>query len=105
MAFHVKQTAQADYELDLILEWLLTEEAGETGLRWFRRLQEAILSLSEFPTRCLLAPEDAHFPFDVRQLVYGRKPHLYRVLFTIEAETVVILHILHSRRLPLAEMH
>ena len=43
-----------------------------------------------------LAPEDAEFPFQVRELLYGRKPHLYGVLFTIEGDTVVILHIRHG---------
>jgi hypothetical protein len=48
--------------------------------------------------RCPLAPENKEFPFEVRQLLYGRKPHLYRVLFTIEGDTVVVLHIRHGRR-------
>jgi hypothetical protein len=36
MVFRVKQTAQADRDLDLILEWLLAQQAGEAGLRWFQ---------------------------------------------------------------------
>ena len=31
MAFRVRQTAQADYDLDIILEWLLARQAGEAG--------------------------------------------------------------------------
>jgi plasmid stabilization system protein ParE len=100
MAFRVKQTAQADRDLDGILDWLLAQQAGEAGLRWFWKLKEACDSLSELPHRCSLAPESIEFPFEVRQLIYGRKPHLYRVVFTIEGDTVVILHIRHGRRLP-----
>jgi hypothetical protein len=37
----------------------------------------------EFPERCPIAPENARFNFEVRQLLYGRKPHLYRILFTM----------------------
>ncbi len=103
MAFRVRQTAQADYDLDLILEWLLAQQAGDSGLRWFRRLKEAINSLTEMPGRCMLASENADFPFEVRQLLYGHKPHQYRVLFTIEGSDVVILHIRHGRRRRLAE--
>lgn len=66
MAFRVKLTAQADYDLDLILEWLLVRQAGDAGARWFRKLSEAINSLSEMPERCMLAPENAEFPFEVR---------------------------------------
>lgn len=105
MAFRVKQTAQADYDLDLILEWLLTQQAGDAGQRWRRKLKEAINSLAEMPERCMLAPENADFPFEVRQLLYGHKPHQYRVLFTIEADTVAVLHIRHGRRRHLGEPH
>ena len=104
MAFRVKQTAQADDDLDLILEWLLAQEAGEAGIRWFERLKDALESLSEFPHRCQLAPENTEFAFEVRQLIYGRKPHLYRVLFTIDGDMVIILHIRHGRRLRLGKI-
>jgi plasmid stabilization system protein ParE len=87
------------------LDWLLERQAGEAGLRWFRKLREEIASLSELPQRCPLAPENKEFPFEVRQLLYGRKPHLYRVLFTIEGDTVVVLHIRHGRRRRLGEPH
>jgi len=103
MAFRVKQTAQADQDLDGILAWLLEQEAGDSGLKWFRRLKDALQSLAEMPQRCALAPENKGFPFEVRQLLYGRKPHRYRVLFTIDADTVVILHIRHGRRRHLGE--
>ena|SRR5215471_13859243 len=103
MAFRVKQTAQADQDLDVILEWLQEQEAGDAGLRWFQRLKEALLSLSEMPHRCPLAPENKEFPFEVRQLLFGRTHHRYRVLFTIEGQTVIILHIRHGRRRHLGE--
>jgi plasmid stabilization system protein ParE len=105
MAFRVEPTAQTQHDLDGILEWLLEQGAGEAGLRWFFKLEEAIASLSELPHRCPLAPEDKEFPFEVRQLVHGRKPHQYRVLFTIDGDTVVILHIRHGRRRHLGEPH
>lgn len=76
MAFRVKQIPQADRDLDAILEWLLEQQAGEAGQRWFRRLKKAVASLSELPQRCPIAPESKEFPFEVRQLLYGRKPHL-----------------------------
>jgi plasmid stabilization system protein ParE len=105
MAFRVEPTARARQDLDDILGWLLAQGAGETGLRWFFKLEEAIASLAEFPHRCPLAPEDKEFAFEVRQLLYGRKPHQYRVLSTIDGETVVVLHIRHGRRRHLGQRH
>ncbi|MGA2020007.1 MAG: type II toxin-antitoxin system RelE/ParE family toxin [Candidatus Sulfotelmatobacter sp.] len=103
MAFRVKTTAQAESDASAILDWLLSQHAGEAGIRWFLALDEAIASLSTFPERCSLAPETARFPFEVRQLLYGRKPNVYRILFTIEGDAVNVLHIRHGRRKPISE--
>jgi toxin ParE1/3/4 len=103
MAFRVETSAQAENDADAILEWLLAQHAGEAGMRWFLALEDAIASLATFPERCPLAPETVRFPFEVRQLLYGRKPHVYRILFTIEGDTVNVLHIRHGRRKPVSE--
>jgi plasmid stabilization system protein ParE len=104
MAFRVEISAQAESDADAILEWLLAQHAGETGIRWFLALEDAIASLATFPERCALAAETAHFPFEVRQLLYGRKTHGYRILFTIDGDVVNVLHIRHGRRKPLSEL-
>jgi plasmid stabilization system protein ParE len=98
MAFRVEISAEAETDADAILEWLISQHAGETGIRWFLALDDAIASLATFPKRCPLAPETSRFPFEVRQLLYGHKPHVYRILFSIEGETVYVLHLRHGRR-------
>ena len=105
MAFRVEYTAEPEVDLGGILDWLISQDAGQAGLQWFEALEDAVASLSEMPLRCPLAPENRRFPFEVRQLIYGRKPHLYRIIFTIEGERVVILHIWHGRRQPLGTSH
>jgi plasmid stabilization system protein ParE len=102
MAFRVETSAQAERDAEVILEWLRSQHAGDTGIRWFLDMEKAIASLAAFPERCPLAPENARFPFEVRQLLYGRKPNVYRILFTIKGDTVHILHIRHGRRKPLS---
>jgi plasmid stabilization system protein ParE len=77
MIFRVEVTAEAERDADAILEWLLSQHAGETGMRWFILLENAIASLAKFPERCALAPESKAFPFEVRHLLYGHKPHVY----------------------------
>lgn len=103
MTFRVEVTAAAEEEADQILDWLLSQHAGDAGVRWFLSLQVAIASLAELSKRCGLTPETAAFPFEVRQLFYGHAPHVYRILFTIERDTVFILHIRHGRRQPLKQ--
>ena len=98
MAFRVEVTLEAEQDADSILEWLLSQHAGEAGIRWFLRLREVIDSLAEMPGRCALASEHASVPFEMRQLLYGRKPHVYRILFTIQGDVVYVLRIRHGRR-------
>ena len=98
MVFRVESTAEAELDSIAILEWLMAQQAGDAGLRWFLALDDVIASLATLPHRCALAPENARFPFEVRQLLYGRKPHVYRILFTIRGDTVYILHVRHGRR-------
>ena len=84
MAFRIEVSGEFEREAESILEWLISEGAGDTGRRWFMALRHAVEGLANSPTRCPLAPENASSPFDVRQLLYGRKPHVYRILFTIK---------------------
>lgn len=98
MGFRVEITEEAERDGQGILEWLISQNAREAGLHWFQGLKEAMASLSELPERCPLAAESISFPFEVRQLLYGRKPHVYRVLFTVQGEVVYVLHIRHGRR-------
>jgi plasmid stabilization system protein ParE len=100
MTFRVEVTSEAERDTDAILEWLLSRHAGDTGVHWFKALEDAIASLAEFPRRCALAPESKIFAQEVRHLLYGRKPHVYRILFTVKGGSVYVLHIRHGRREP-----
>ena len=80
MIFRVELTAEAEHDVDAIIEWLLAHHAGDAGIRWFNALEEAIDSLSKFPRRCALAPEATAVPVEIRQLLYGHKPHVYRIV-------------------------
>jgi plasmid stabilization system protein ParE len=62
MTFRVETTAEAERDADTILDWLLSPHAGDTGIRWFLALQDAIASLAEFPEQCPLAPRECGIP-------------------------------------------
>jgi hypothetical protein len=79
----------------------VTEAAPVRGPLWFNRLLAAIESLQTMPQRCAYATENNQFPFEVRQLLFGRKPNVYRVVFTIEGNVVYVLRIRGPRQKPL----
>jgi plasmid stabilization system protein ParE len=100
MDFRVELTDQAKSDIAAIHAWLVAQEAGDAGARWFAALRQAIDSLRALPVRCPVAAESREASVEVRQLLYGRRPHVYRILFSIEKDVVNVLHIRHGRRRP-----
>ena len=97
MAFEIRYAAEAENDLNEILSWLVKRQAGKAGLRWYQGLEKKISTLAEMPGRCVRAPESKSLSFDLFQLLYGRKPRVYRVLFTIQGNVVYILAIRRPR--------
>lgn len=101
MDFRVELSAQAQSDIASIHDWLQSQSAGDAGERWFVALRTAIASLKQLPSRCAVAPESQDFSIEVRQLLYGRRPNVYRILFAIEGDVVQVLHLRHGRRRPI----
>ena len=101
MDFRVDLSGRAQRDIASIYEWLQSEDAGDAGENWFVGLRTAIRSLTTLPSRCPMAPESRESSVEVRQLLYGRRPHVYRILFGIEGNVVNVFHVRHARRRPL----
>jgi plasmid stabilization system protein ParE len=99
MEFRVDLTPRAQQDLDRIYDWAVSS-APLAGQRWFERFENNILSLSNFPKRCLAEPKLSSQRRTVRMLVFGTTRNKYRVYFTIRAEAVIVLHIRHGARRP-----
>jgi plasmid stabilization system protein ParE len=74
-------------------------DRSDTAASWFNGLHHALRSLAEIPQRCPFVPESV----PLRYLLYCTKPHIYRVIFSIDepGERVVIHTIRHGARAPL----
>jgi len=64
---------------------------------WVSGALEAIQTLRDFPNRCPLAPENDVFEVEIRQLLF----RAFRILFTVDGDTVRILHVRHGAQRPL----
>jgi plasmid stabilization system protein ParE len=89
--YRVEPTDKALVDAGEAYFWL-NEQSEGAALRWYEGLMKAFRSLEKNPLRCLLAPEDAFFEEEIRQLIYGK----YRILFTVQGETVFVLRVRHS---------
>lgn len=101
MRFQVIVHPEAHAEIDEIVGWI-AERSPTAAARWHRGLHRAIRSLSRFPKRWPLAPEnDEDFVGEIRHLLYGKRLSVYRVLFSVRGDTVHVLHVRHGARRPL----
>ncbi len=96
MTYRVEMTDRANRDLRLLFLAIRADES-EAAARWLDGLERAIETLGEFPKRCALAPESRRGQA-IRDLLYGRKPHVYRILFRLNAKdrVVSVIHIRHG---------
>lgn len=97
MPFRVAFTRRANQDVSEKEAWLT--RLGSTAVaRWRTRLLRAVERLETDPEYHPLADEAADLGLDLRQLLFGRRRHVYRVLFTVEPQdqTVTVHHIRHA---------
>jgi len=100
MIYTINVTHSAELEAEQAFQWL-QKRTSTYSIQWFNGLLDTLQSLDHLPNRCSIAPESKHFHEKIYQLRYGKRPHVYRVLFVIRENNVYILHIRHGARLPL----
>ncbi|MBI3838461.1 MAG: type II toxin-antitoxin system RelE/ParE family toxin [Planctomycetia bacterium] len=66
--------------------------------RWLSRFLSAIDGLADLPERCSIARESELVGKEIRQLLFGRRPGVWRALFVIESDAVRVLCLRHSAR-------
>jgi toxin ParE1/3/4 len=98
MTYDVIFQPDAENDLREIYHFIARDSPNAAG-QWIERLEEAARSLSIFPRRGPLAPENGSFDDEIRNIFIGD----YRVLFTVveRDRRVHVLHIRHAARRPL----
>ena len=97
MPYRVSLTNQARTDLNDIYASIEASTSVKAQL-WFDRLESAIQSLTEMPNRTPVTRED----FKLRHLLYGNKPHIYRILYHVDevANLVTVVSVRHGARAP-----
>jgi plasmid stabilization system protein ParE len=94
MSWNVVLARKAAREIEEQYDWLAQHSVAAAN-RWRDSLLEAVQSLEDNPQRCGEAPE-AEWHEGLRQLLHGKRRQVYRILFEIREENVVILRVRHS---------
>ena len=83
MPYNVELTARAACDLEILY---LENNAAESpaAARWFNGLEQAVYALETHPNRSSVAPEARKVKRRLRHLLYGAKPHAYRVIYEVD---------------------
>ena len=99
MTYRVELADRAIRDLEMLC---LEKNAvdSQAAARWYNRLQEVVFALGRYPYRCPVAPEARKMKRKLWHLLYGKKPHVYRVIYEIDKrrQTVWVLTIRHGAR-------
>jgi plasmid stabilization system protein ParE len=99
MTFRVIVQPRAEREIRETAFWIREQAKSPTpALRWARGIRAKIETLKEFPHRCPVDPDSAVYGEEVRVLLFGRRPRVYRILFAIRGNVVHVLTVRHSAR-------
>ena len=64
--------------------------------RWLTAIHAAIAGLATEADRYPEADEAADLGMNLREQLHGRRPHVYRILFTIDGNTVNVIRVRHA---------
>lgn len=75
----------------------MAEHAPNAAARWYSGLDKAIATLRTMPARHPVAEEESErIGITLRQMLYGRRRNVWRILFSIEGDRVYLHYVRHS---------
>lgn len=102
MTYRVVLQRLATRDLQEAYQWA-AKRAPLTAARWLDRFQESLQTLDHTPRRCSLARENGKVAVEVRELLFGKRSYVFRVIFTVDQNVVRILRIRRGQRRPLTQ--
>ena len=101
MTYRIVFTARA--RADTLEQFLyLADRSPDAAERWYTGLDKAIAKLSTLAERHPIAEDESEqLGITLRQMVYGRRRGVFRILFSIEGDTVTLHYVRHSAQGPI----
>ena len=90
MTYLFESAARAARDLEILY---VEKNAAESqaAAHWYNELELAVYALASYPHRCPVAPEARRMKRELRNLLYGKKPHVYRVIYEIDEDRQAVL--------------
>lgn len=95
MPHTVRFTRRALADVDAAVAYR-AQQSATAAARWREGLLAQLTVLEQSPNLYPLADEAADLGVELRELLYGRRRNIHRILFTIEGQTVVVHRVRHA---------
>lgn len=96
MRHDIRTTPRAEADIDSYVIWVQQLISPASSARWHERLRSKIRTLENHPGRYPLAFEAAELGIELREMLFGRQRQVYRILFTIDGQTVIVHRVRHA---------
>jgi toxin ParE1/3/4 len=96
MARTVQLRPGAQTDLREITRYISQRVSQTSANRWLTAIQSTIARLATDADRYPQADEAADLNIDLREQLHGRRPHVYRILFIIDGDTVNVIRVRHA---------
>jgi plasmid stabilization system protein ParE len=101
MTYKVVFTPRARADALAAIRWL-EERSPDAAARWFVGLEKAVAKLEKLPERHPIAEEESELlGVTIRQMLYGRRRGVYRILFSVQGDTVYLHYVRHEAQGPI----
>ncbi len=92
-------SVRAEQDRESALKWYRQNFSHAFAEKWLRGLSAALRSSGESPQRSVLALETVKVRRDLYEFLYDAGSHqMHRILYVVESDEVVIIHIRHASR-------
>lgn len=96
MTFRVIFTPRARADAVQAFRYIAERSPGAAA-RWYSGLEKAVAKLATMPERHPLAIEESErLGTPIRQMLYGKRRGIFRILFSIEGDAIYLHYIRHS---------
>jgi plasmid stabilization system protein ParE len=97
MTMHFRVDYRGSAECDIKNAERMLAKIGKRSLeRWRKRFVKIVEQLEEDPLRFPEAYEAEALDIHLREAVFGQRPHIYRLLYTVSGNTVNVLFVRHA---------
>lgn len=96
MQYTVILSPRASADIWRTVRWLSAHKSVRSAERWHQMISDAIELLSQHPKLYPEADEAGDIGINLRECLQGRKPHIYRILYSIQDHAVNIHYIRHA---------